>query len=329
MEFFNRERLAELLTWPAMVDGIAEILGDPTAVSPPRHVHTVSPNTVSSNTVSAPGVNDDSNDSGDEEDVLLLMPAWITGSLIGIKAVTFFGSNTARGLPNVNAAYMVFDGETGIPIAVMDGEELGSRRTMAASALASKHLSRSDAASLLVVGTGQLAPFAVEAHCSVRPIERVQVWGRNPEKAAAVVEWFAALPVDFSIEVTEDLDAAVAEADVISCVTSAGEPLIRGELLAPGTHLDLVGSFKEDMRERPCLLTPETARCSQVILRSQFRRASSPRTRLRQTWPNSLRGRMAAGLRQQRSPCSSRPASPSKTLLLHAWPCARPDLGLS
>lgn len=230
MEFYDRERLAELLTWPAMIAGIAEMLDESAAVSPPRHVHAVS----------APGTDDD---------VLLLMPSWISGSLIGIKAVTFFGSNTARGLPNVNAAYMVFDGETGVPIAVMDGEELTSRRTMAASALASSYLSRPDAASLLVVGTGQLARFAVEAHCSVRPIENVRVWGRNPDKATSVVESFGAMSVEFAIETIDDLDRAVAEADVISCVTSAAEPLIRGALLRPGTHLDLVGSFKEDMRE--------------------------------------------------------------------------------
>ena len=141
----------------------------------------------------------------------------------------------------------MFDGETGQPVAVMDGEELGSRRTMAASALAARSLARSDAARLLVVGTGQLAPNAVEAHCAVRAVRTVEVWGRAPQKAAAVVD--AAARAGIEASVVDDLDAAVARADVISCVTSATEPLIKGALLSPGTHLDLVGSFKPDMRE--------------------------------------------------------------------------------
>ena len=181
------------------------------------------------------------------DDMLLLMPAWIPGQVIGVKMVTFFGSNTDRGLPNINASYVLIDGETGVPVAVMDGEELGSRRTMAASALAARYLARSDASRLLVVGTGQLSPFAVEAHCSVRPITHVEVWGRDETKAAAVVDEVTAL--GYRAIVSSDLDASVAGADVISCVTSASSPLIKGELLGPGSHLDLVGSFKADMRE--------------------------------------------------------------------------------
>lgn len=228
VQVFDAESLRELLSWSELIDGIAELLGDPDAQSPERHVHTVS----------RPGA---------DEDLLLLMPAWITGKLMGVKAVTFFGSNTARGLSNINAAYLVFEGETGRPVAVMDGEELGSRRTMAASALASRSLAREDARRLLVVGTGQLAPNAVEAHAAVRELETIEVWGRDPDKAAAVVAAVEAVGIEASV--APDLDASVAAADIVSCVTSSPDPLIKGALLAAGAHLDLVGSFKSDMRE--------------------------------------------------------------------------------
>lgn len=229
MRTFDAEELANLLSWPELIDEIAAILHEPTAESPDRHVHTVS----------APGAGG--------EDILLLKPAWLPGDLLGIKAVTFFESNAARGLPTINAAYLLFDGSTGVPVAVMDGEELGSRRTTAASALAARHLARADAKRLLVVGTGQLSPHAVAAHCTVRDYDTVEIWGRNRDRAQGVVEMVMASGI--AAVRCEDLDASVAEADVISCVTSATEPLIKGALLGPGTHLDLVGSFKPDMRE--------------------------------------------------------------------------------
>jgi ornithine cyclodeaminase len=228
MEFFDAARLTELLAWPELIDSISDILHEPVAESPERHVHPVAAD-------------------GSDDDMLLLMPAWIPGQAIGVKMVTFFASNTERGLANINASYVLMDGKTGVPLAVMDGEELGSRRTMAASALAARSLARTDARRLLVVGTGQLSPFAVAAHCAVRSITHVEVWGRDEAKAADVVRHVAALGIEATT--SADLDASVAGADIISSVTSAGSPLIKGDLLQPGTHLDLVGSFKADMRE--------------------------------------------------------------------------------
>jgi len=228
MRVFDAAELSELLTWPDLIDAIGAILHDQEAESPERHVHTVS-------------------GPGSDEDILLLKPAWLPGELVGIKAVTFFGSNVAKGLPTINAAYLLFDGSTGAPVAVMDGEELGSRRTMAASALAARYMARPDARRLLVVGTGQLSRHAVAAHCAVRDYERVDVWGRNGGKAQAVVD--SSVAAGLPAVRCKDLDAGVAEADVISCVTSAGSALVKGALMGPGTHLDLVGSFKPDMRE--------------------------------------------------------------------------------
>ena len=230
MEFYDAHRLSEVLPWPQLIDAIGNMLSEEDARSPARHVHRVSAD-------------------GAPEDMSLLMPAWIPGKTLGLKVVNFFSSNTERGLPNIHAIYVMFDGETGEPRAVMDGEELGSRRTMAASALAARSLARPDASRLLVVGTGQLSPHAVAAHCHVRPITHVDIWGRNPQRAAAVVDRVSGLGLDAAVMAVTHLDQAVGQAHVISCVTSTDWPLVKGALLQPGTHLDLVGSFKPDMRE--------------------------------------------------------------------------------
>jgi len=138
------------------------------------------------------------------------------------------------------------EGQHGTPLACLDGSALTSRRTAAASALAARELARQDASSLLVVGTGKLAPMLIEAHATVRPIRKVRIWGRNPDKAAALAERFRDR---FDCEAVTDLESAVPAADIISCATLSTEPLIRGEWLQPGSHLDLVGAFRPTMRE--------------------------------------------------------------------------------
>ena len=178
---------------------------------------------------------------------LLLMPAWQPGGSIGVKIATVFPDNATQGYPAVFASYVLMSAETGIPVAVLDGSEITLRRTAAASALASSYLSRSDASKLLMVGTGNVAPHLVAAHAVARPIEEVCIWGRRREAADKLA---ASLPpAAFNVSVSENLQQAVGEADIISCATLASEPLIRGDWLLPGQHLDLVGAFKPDMRE--------------------------------------------------------------------------------
>ena len=183
---------------------------------------------------------------GEPDATALLMPAWTVGEYLGIKLVNVFPGNAARGLPAVGGVYVLFDGRTGEALAMVDGGELTARRTAAASALAGDYLARKDASHLLVVATGRLAPNQIGAWRAVRPIERITVWGRNPDKAASVAE---ALEGDLEIAVAGDLEAAVADADIISCATLASEPLIHGAWLKPGQHLDLIGAFTPAMRE--------------------------------------------------------------------------------
>jgi ornithine cyclodeaminase len=178
---------------------------------------------------------------------LLLMPAWQPGRHIGVKTVTVFPGNAAKGLPAVAAAYLLLDGATGQVLALLDGEALTLRRTAAISALAARFLAREDASRLLMVGAGSLAPHLIRAHAAVRPIRETTIWNRHVDKARALAE---ELDGDgLKVTVTEDLEAAVRAADVISCATLATEALVRGAWLAPGAHLDLVGAFRPTMRE--------------------------------------------------------------------------------
>lgn len=178
---------------------------------------------------------------------LLVMPAWNAGGALGIKLVTVFPDNALRGLPAVCASYLLFDAANGQPRALLDGSELTLRRTGAASALASRHLSPPNASRLLMVGTGKLAPHLIESHTLVRPIREVRIWGRRVDRAQALAASLA--KDDLSVEYTEDLEAATQWADIVSCATLSRQPLVYGAWLKPGQHLDLVGAFTPEMRE--------------------------------------------------------------------------------
>jgi len=178
---------------------------------------------------------------------LLTMPAWIRGEALGVKLVTVFPQNAERGLGAVSSLYFLLDGETGQPRAMIDGEALTNRRTAAASALASDYLSRADSRTLLIVGTGHVARHLAAAHRAVRPIEKVLVWGRHPERVRALADALVRQGVN-AVPVA-DLDLALPQADIVSCATTSTEPLVKGALLRPGTHLDLVGAFTPQMRE--------------------------------------------------------------------------------
>jgi alanine dehydrogenase len=184
---------------------------------------------------------------GREDGVLLLMPAWQAGKHVGVKIVTVFPSNGEQSLPAVMGAYLLLDGTTGVPIAMMDGPALTIRRTAAASALAASYLARADAERLLIVGTGALAPHLVEAHARVRPIRNVLIWGRDKDKATKLAHRLDRRTL--KVAATDDLAGAVRGAHVISCATLSKQPLIKGEWLPLGVHLDLVGGFTPEMRE--------------------------------------------------------------------------------
>ncbi|MFT5572692.1 MAG: ornithine cyclodeaminase/alanine dehydrogenase-like protein (mu-crystallin family) [Cryomorphaceae bacterium] len=185
--------------------------------------------------------------SGEQDGSLLLMPAWISGSFIGVKQVLVVPENGTRGLPAVNASYQLSCAKTGQLLAIMDGEALTHRRTAAASALASRFLSRPDSEHLLMVGTGGMARSLIPAHCSQRPIKSISIWGRNFDKSKKLADEITHM--GYPVQAVRDLASSAANADIISCATLAHKPLIKAEWLAPGTHIDLVGSFTPSMRE--------------------------------------------------------------------------------
>lgn len=182
----------------------------------------------------------------------LLMPAWTSPTatdrgLYGVKIINVAPGNAARGLPGLHGSYLLHEAATGRPLALMDADVLTARRTAATSALAAGYLSRPDASRLLVLGAGRVAALLPAAYAAVRPIHHVALWSRRPEAAEALAARWR--DEGFDVEVVTDLPAAVAAAHVISTATLATEPLVQGAWLAPGSHLDLIGSFTPAMRE--------------------------------------------------------------------------------
>ncbi|MGL4263793.1 MAG: ornithine cyclodeaminase family protein [Afipia sp.] len=177
---------------------------------------------------------------------ILIMPAW-QRAFIGIKIVTIFPENGKRALPGLFSSYLLCDGETGQHVALIDGNEITSRRTAGIGALGAAFLAREDATKLLVVGSGRIASLTADAFRAVRPIHKVAVWNIHEAGAARLVFDLRARGID--AEVVTDLERAVGEADIVSCATLADKPIIKGKWLKPGVHLDLVGSFTPFMRE--------------------------------------------------------------------------------
>jgi len=224
----------QALTFPGLVETLREGFRAG-AVQPVRHHHGVE------------------RPSG-ADTTLLLMPAWtdfskgVSGNgYIGVKIVTVSPDNNAIGKPAVMGLYLLLDGTTGEPKALIDGQRLTQWRTAAASALAADYLARKDASKLLVVGAGALSPFLARAHSAVRPIREIRIWNRTPANAQKVVDELAGSGLDVSV--TSDLDEAIGWADVVSCATISNTPVVKGALLKPGTHVDLVGAFTPTMRE--------------------------------------------------------------------------------
>ncbi|MCJ7465525.1 MAG: ornithine cyclodeaminase family protein [Maribacter sp.] len=181
------------------------------------------------------------------DSTLLLMPAWNPGKEAGVKIATVSPENAQFGLPSVQGIYILLDARSGIVKATLEAKSLTAKRTAAASALASSYLSNPRSSSLLMLGTGALSTNLIRAHASVRPIKKVYVWGRNAEKAQKIASCLA--KDSYQIEVVPSIEEKIADVDIISCATLSKTPLVLGKFLRPGQHIDLVGSYKRDMRE--------------------------------------------------------------------------------
>lgn len=176
------------------------------------------------------------------EDTLLTRSAWIDGLGLAVKPATVFPGNSGAGLPMVNGAVNLFSDTTGEVEAIVDFHLVTRWKTAGDSLLSARRLARPDAAHALIVGAGKVAESMVFAYRAAFPDIRVTIWNRSAGAAAD-------LAGRVNAEMTEDLQAAVGEADLIATTTMARTPVIRGAWLKPGAHLDLIGAYRPDMRE--------------------------------------------------------------------------------
>lgn len=181
---------------------------------------------------------------------MLVRTAWVPGLASGVKAVTIYPDNPAAEPPraSVQGQVLLFDEAQGHVTAVLEGVDLTAWKTAGDSALGADCLARRDITTMLMVGAGAMAGPLIAAHRAVRPsIGRVLIWNRNAARAEALAASLAGGA--FTVDVAADLDAASGEADLISAATMSTEPLIRGEALKKGAHVDLVGAYTPTMRE--------------------------------------------------------------------------------
>lgn len=187
-------------------------------------------------------------ENDDEADaVLLLMPAWLDALWGGMKIVNVVPDNAKRGLAAISSSYILFDRKTGAHELLLDGGELTARRTAAASALAAKYLARPTSKKQLVVGAGRVGSYIADAYREVLPIDEVLIYNRSAEKSEQLVA--SLLERGINAVVATDLKAAVQNVDVVTCATLSTQPLVLGEWLKEGQHIDLIGSFTPNMRE--------------------------------------------------------------------------------
>lgn len=230
MQFFDQAAVAQALPYPTLVDALASGLQQ--AIESPTRSH-FEPN--------------------HDASTVLIMPAWKAQQMMGVKLVSIWPGNSAKGLSAVSGVYVLISCDDGRPLAVLDGTELTQRRTAAAAALAARILARKNSHTLAILGTGSLsAPLAL-AHTSVMHFQKVLVWGRSLQKAQLVVDSLAAMGV--VAHACDDLQGTLASADVVAAATTASAPFIPADWIMPGTHLGLLGAFTPSMAEaEPALM---------------------------------------------------------------------------
>ncbi|WP_105101574.1 ornithine cyclodeaminase family protein [Microbulbifer pacificus] len=238
MKFINAETIRKTIHYPQLINALREAFRSRNIEAPQRHHHHFQYSR-----------------EHQHENTLLLMPAWQADGFLGVKTVMVAPDN--RDLPSIQGQYALFDARTGEPQAIMDAASITAMRTAAASALAADYLAPIGASTLLMVGTGTLAPELIRAHACVRPIEKVLIWGRSRAKAQQLADALAGMP--WTISLCDDLQTGMAQADIVSCATLSKTPLLYGKWLNAAQHIDLVGAYRPDMREADDLLIKRAA----------------------------------------------------------------------
>jgi ornithine cyclodeaminase/alanine dehydrogenase-like protein (mu-crystallin family) len=229
LRFISAEEIDSILDFPSLIAALSEAFRAEIE-TPLRHHHAIA--------------------RDDGEAALLLMPAWTKeqdGAFLGTKIVTVYPGNLAKGRGSVEGTYLLMSGDTGEPLVTLDGHCMTLWRTAAASALAAKYLAREDASHLLLIGAGALAPYLARAHAAVRPIKKVSIWNRSPERAKALAKELSS--ETFKTEIVSSAESSAGDADIVTCITLSQSPVVSGEWLKAGAHLDLVGAFRPNARE--------------------------------------------------------------------------------
>ena len=238
MKFIDAKTVRKTITYPQLVSALRDAFRRQDIEVPQRHHHHFRYSRECA-----------------QENTLLLMPAWQMDGCLGVKTVVVAPDN--RDAPSIQGQYALFDARTGTPKAIMDAASITAMRTAAASALAADYLAPADARTLLMIGTGTLAPELIRAHACVRPIDKVLVWGRSQEKAQRIIDSLSDMPCTFTV--CNDIAEGMTQADIVSCATMSRTPLVFGKWLRPKQHIDLVGAYRPDMREADDLLISRVA----------------------------------------------------------------------
>ncbi|MFK8023082.1 MAG: ornithine cyclodeaminase family protein [Ilumatobacter sp.] len=176
------------------------------------------------------------------EDSVLSRAALIDGLGVLVKTATVYPGNASRGIASINGSVALFDDVTGVLVATIDFDLLTRWKTAADSALAARHLARADSGHIVIVGAGNVAQAMIDAYGAVFPGAVFTIWNRSPERAEELAEITGAGFVS-------RLETALVAADIVCTATMSTDPLVVGELVEPGTHIDLIGGYRRDMRE--------------------------------------------------------------------------------
>ncbi|MBL4746765.1 MAG: ornithine cyclodeaminase family protein [Flavobacteriaceae bacterium] len=229
ISLINGTFIKEHTIFKTLINALRENFSKTSIVVPQRHHH------------------DFKNPSEKQDSTLLLMPAWNPSKEAGVKIITISPNNGKHKLPAIQGTYIYLDAQLGHVKAILDAKELTVKRTAAASALASSYLSKENASKLLMIGTGALSSNLILAHASIRPIKEVFIWGRSLEKSIRICEQLKEAP--FTCTPVTSIKDTAPNMDIISCATLSESPLILGDFIQAGTHIDLVGAYKPTMRE--------------------------------------------------------------------------------
>lgn len=227
LKVISSEQVHSALRYPEFIDALDTAFAGPHTM-PPRQVLALDP-------------------ASGRHDAFAMLPCW-NDEVIAQKAFTYFPENQAPAR-TLYSQILLFSRVTGEPLALVDGVSVTCFRTAGVSALASRFLSREDSDTLLLLGSGRLAPFLIRAHASVRPLRRVLLWGRSPDRVASLRKEASGCLPGITFEAVADLRQACGEADIVVAATGSPDILVGGGWIRPGTHTDFLGNHHADKRE--------------------------------------------------------------------------------